>query len=169
MELLRKSDFAGTANALSAFRKRWPSSGYTDSVLFWLGNAQYGKRDYVEAIASFRAFAGSYPGDLRAPEALLAVANCHFELKDVKSARKALDEGRINIPHALKIAPLPKPAQAGALDACFSEHCLAFCLPDALHIDTRDERFAAFARHRLARDAARNAPALSGPPFVGCV
>lgn len=40
----------------------------------------------------------------------------------IDDARKALDEGRIGIPHALKIAPLPKPAQAGALEACFSEH-----------------------------------------------
>ncbi|MEP7101209.1 MAG: YbgF trimerization domain-containing protein, partial [Burkholderiales bacterium] len=51
MELLRKSDFAGTANALTAFRKRYPSSGYTESALFWLGNAQYGVRQYKEAIA----------------------------------------------------------------------------------------------------------------------
>ena len=30
-------------------------SGYTESALFWLGNAQYGVRQYKEAIASFRA------------------------------------------------------------------------------------------------------------------
>jgi TolA-binding protein len=36
MELLRKSDFAGTASALTAFRKRYPTSGYNESALFWL-------------------------------------------------------------------------------------------------------------------------------------
>lgn len=92
MAQVRSGDFAAAATSLAVFRSRYPASGYGQSVLFWLGNAQYGKRDYVEAISSFRGFAGSYPGDLRAPEALLAVANCHFELKDVKSARKALDE-----------------------------------------------------------------------------
>ncbi len=92
MAEVRSGDFAAAATSLAVFRSRYPSSGYGQSVLFWLGNAQYGKRDYVEAISSFRGFARSYPGDLRAPEALLAVANCHFELKDVKSARKALDE-----------------------------------------------------------------------------
>ena len=40
----------------------------------------------------------------------------------IDEAKKALDEGRIGIPHALKIAPLPKPVQAEALKACFSEH-----------------------------------------------
>jgi TolA-binding protein len=61
-------------------------------VLFWLGNAQYGKRDYSAAVASFRSFVSGQPADPRAPEALLAVANCHFELKETRSARKALDE-----------------------------------------------------------------------------
>ena len=31
-----------------------PTSGYRESALFWLGNAQYGKRDYKEAITTFR-------------------------------------------------------------------------------------------------------------------
>ena len=55
MATLRKGDFAAAASAFLAFQKRYPKSGYADSVLFWLGNAQYGKRDYSEAIASFRA------------------------------------------------------------------------------------------------------------------
>lgn len=92
MVQVRNGEFAAAATSLAVFRSRYPSSGYNQSVLFWLGNSQYGKRDYVEAIASFRGFASSYPGDLRAPEALLAVANCQFELKDVKSGRKTLDE-----------------------------------------------------------------------------
>lgn len=40
----------------------------------------------------------------------------------VEEARHALDEDRIGIPHALKIAPLPKAVQPQALEACFSEH-----------------------------------------------
>jgi tol-pal system protein YbgF len=92
MTKVRAGDFAGASTALAVFRSRYPASGYAQSALFWLGNAQYGKRDYLEAINSFRAFASAYPGDLRAPEALLAVANCQFELKDTKAARKTLDD-----------------------------------------------------------------------------
>ena len=92
MELLRKSDFPATANALSAFRKRYPASGYGDSVLFWLGNAQYGARQYKEAIASFRALVGASPDNPKAPEALLAIANCQAELKDSKAARRTIGE-----------------------------------------------------------------------------
>lgn len=106
MELLRKSDFAGTANALTDFRKRWPTSGYTESALFWLGNAQYGVRQYKEAITSFRTLVSAAPDNARAPEALLAIANCQAELKDGKGARKTIDE-------LLKTYPRSEAAQAG--------------------------------------------------------
>ncbi|MES2102121.1 MAG: tol-pal system protein YbgF [Pseudomonadota bacterium] len=106
MELLRKSDFAGTVNALSAFRKRYPSSGYTDSALFWLGNAQYGVRQYKEAIASFRALVSAAPDNAKAPEAMLAIANCQAELKDGKGARKTIDD-------LIKTYPKSEAAQAG--------------------------------------------------------
>ncbi len=106
MELLRKSDFPGTANALTAFRKRYPSSGYSESVLFWLGNAQYGNRQYKEAIASFRSLVNAAPDHPKAPEALLAIANCQAELKDPKSARRTIDE-------LIKTYPKSEAAQAG--------------------------------------------------------
>ena len=106
MELLRKSDFAGTANALSAFRKRYPTSGYSESVQFWLGNAQYGARQYKDAIASFRSLVAASPDGAKAPEALLAIANCQAELKDTKAARRTIDE-------LLKAYPKSEAAQAG--------------------------------------------------------
>jgi len=106
MELLRKSDFAATATALTTFRKRYPASGYTESVLFWLGNAQYGLRQYKEAILSFRALVSESPDNPKSPEALLAIANCQAELKDQKSARRTIDE-------LLKAYPGSEAAQAG--------------------------------------------------------
>ena len=91
MTLLRQGDFAAAATAFTAFQKRWPRSGYADAVQFWLGNAQYGKREYKEAIATFRALIVAAPESPRAAEALLSIANCQVELKDVAGARKTLD------------------------------------------------------------------------------
>lgn len=90
--LVRRGDFAEAVAALSGFLKRYPASGYTDSVRFWLGNAQYGKRDYKDAIATFKAFIAGNANHPRAPEALLALANCQIELKDNKGARRSLDD-----------------------------------------------------------------------------
>jgi tol-pal system protein YbgF len=58
--------------------------------LFWLGNAQYATRDYKDAVTNFRALVAKNPEHLRAPEAVLSVANCQLELKDTKGARATL-------------------------------------------------------------------------------
>jgi tol-pal system protein YbgF len=103
---IRSGDFASAVNAFNSFARRYPASGYIDSVRFWAGNAQYGKRDYKEAIASFRAFIAGAPDHVRVPEALLAVANCQAEMKDTKGARATLGE-------LLKKYPQSEAAQAG--------------------------------------------------------
>ena len=106
MGLLRKGEFAPAASALQAFQKRFPASGYNDSALFWLGNAQYGKREFKDAIASFRALVAASPDHPRAAEALLSVANCQIELKDNRGAKRTVDD-------LLKAYPKSEAAQAG--------------------------------------------------------
>jgi tol-pal system protein YbgF len=92
MATLRGGDFDKSVAALAGFDRRYPDSAYGESVRFWLGNAQYGKRDYKEAIVTFRAFVTASPDHPRAADALLAVANCQVEMKDAKGARKTIDE-----------------------------------------------------------------------------
>jgi tol-pal system protein YbgF len=92
LAILRTGDFGAAQTSFVAFTKRYPQSGYKSSALFWLGNAQYALRDYREAVVNFRTLVASEPDHLRAPEALLSMANCQAELKDVKSARKTLGD-----------------------------------------------------------------------------
>lgn len=95
---LRGGQFDQAVQALSGFLRRYPASGYGDSVRYWLGNAQFGNRDFKGAIATFRAFISGAPDHPRAPEAMLAVANCQIELKDIRGARKTLDDLIKNYP-----------------------------------------------------------------------
>lgn len=104
--LVRRGDFVEAANALASFQKRFPASGYADSVRFWLGNAYYGKREYKDAIETFRAFVKASPTHPRAAEAQLATANCQIELKDLKAARRSLED-------LIKNYPGTEAAQAG--------------------------------------------------------
>jgi tol-pal system protein YbgF len=92
LAILRKGDFAAAQTSFVNFMKRYPQSGYQSSSLFWLGNAQYALRNYRDAVTNFRSLVAVEPGHARAPEALLSMANCQVELKDVKSARKTLDD-----------------------------------------------------------------------------
>ena len=88
----RRGAFPAAQSAFFEFLKRYPQSGYAPTALYWLGNAQYVNRDYRDAVANFRALLAKAPDHLRAPEALLSIANCQIELKEVKAARKTLED-----------------------------------------------------------------------------
>jgi tol-pal system protein YbgF len=103
---LRAGEFDKAVTALNLFLRRYRASGYADSARFWLGNALYGRRDYKESIAAFRAFVAAAPDHPRAPEALLALANSQAEMKDARAARKTIDE-------LVKTYPRSEAAQAG--------------------------------------------------------
>ena len=103
---LRTGDFDKAQVALNNFLRRWPGSGYADLARYWLGNAQYGNRDFKGAIGTFKAFIAAAPEHPRAPEAELAIANCQIELKDIKSARVTLGE-------LIKTYPKSEAATAG--------------------------------------------------------
>ena len=98
MATFRKGEFATAQLVFVDFLSRYPKTGFRQSALFWLGNAQYATKDYKDALSSFRALVVSAPDHMRVPEAILAIANCQLELKDNKGARKTLEELVANHP-----------------------------------------------------------------------
>jgi tol-pal system protein YbgF len=106
MAVMRKGDYAQASVMLQALKGRYPATGYNESLLFWLGNAQYGKGEYKEALASFRALLAAAPQHARAAESMLSIANCQMELKDAKAAKRTLDD-------LIKTYPNSDAAQAG--------------------------------------------------------
>jgi tol-pal system protein YbgF len=125
--LFRKGDFEGAQNAFAEFIKRYPSSGYAPSAFFWLGNSQYATQNYKEAIDNFRLLLSQSQDHARAPEAVLAIANCQVELKDTKGARKTLEDlikaypksdaaatAKQRLPRLKDAAPAVPPTQGGA-------------------------------------------------------
>ncbi len=97
---VRSGDFTGAQSAFLSLLSRYPKSGYGPSSLFWLGNAQYATRDYKEAIINFRILLTAVPDHPKAPEALLSIANCQIELKDLRGARKSLEDLAKNYPQS---------------------------------------------------------------------
>ncbi len=98
MATFRKGDFAAAQLVFVDFLTRYPKTGFRQSGLFWLGNAQYATKDYKDALSSFRALVSSAPDHMRVPEAILAIANCQLELKDNKGARRTLEDLVTNHP-----------------------------------------------------------------------
>jgi tol-pal system protein YbgF len=103
---MRGGDFDKAVAAFSSFLRRYPGGGYSPTAQFWLGNALYGKREYKDAISTFRGFVTGTPQHPRAPEAMLAVANSQVEMKDRPGARKTIDE-------LMKTYPASEAAAAG--------------------------------------------------------
>jgi tol-pal system protein YbgF len=72
--------------------RRYPTSGYASSALFWIGNSQYATKDYKESVINFRKLLSIAPQHSRAPEAMLAISNCLVELKDIRGAKKSMED-----------------------------------------------------------------------------
>jgi tol-pal system protein YbgF len=106
MATIRSGDFDRAVTSLAVFQRRYVGSPYTSQARFWYGNALYGKRDYKGAIEAFRAFVAGAPEHPRAPEAMLAVANSQAETKDVRGARKTIED-------LIRTYPASEAAQAG--------------------------------------------------------
>lgn len=92
LDLIRKSEFDRAEMAFSSFLRVYPNSGYTPSVLYWLGNAQYGNRAYRESVGTHRRLVNTYPDHPRAAEAMLASANSLLELKEKNTAKQTLQD-----------------------------------------------------------------------------
>lgn len=90
LAMLRRAEFVAAETALGNMLRRFPATGYLPSALYWLGNAQYANRAYALALSSHQRLVRQYPDHLRAPEALLAMANSELELKDAKGAKLTL-------------------------------------------------------------------------------
>ena len=103
---IRNGSFDVAAKGLGDMLERWPTTGYGASARFWLGNAQYGLRDYKGAVSTFRDLVKANPDHPKAPEALLALANSQAEMKDNRSARRTIEE-------LLKAYPDSEAATAG--------------------------------------------------------
>ncbi len=92
LAIFRTGEFLASQTAFLDFLKRYPQSGYGPSALFWLGNAQYATRNYKDAMDNFRSLIASDPEHARAAEAVLSIANCQTELKDMRGAKKTLED-----------------------------------------------------------------------------
>ena len=99
LAIFRKGEFGAASTAFNDFIKRNPKSGYVVPSLFWLGNAQYANRSYANAITNFNTLLSKAPNHMRAADAMLSVANCQLELKDIKAAKKTLGDVVKNYPH----------------------------------------------------------------------
>ena len=75
---LQRRDCVG----FQAFVKTYPRSLLASSAQYWVGNAQFARKDYRAAIASQRQLIQLWPDSAKVPDALLNIASAQSELGD---------------------------------------------------------------------------------------
>ena len=82
----------GAQQGFAAFLADYPNSDLAPNARYWLGEAQYGQKDYREAISSYDRVELDYPKSEKVPAALLKKGYAYLALKDKKRASSAFKQ-----------------------------------------------------------------------------
>lgn len=90
-DLLRDLRYEQAITAFRAFIKDYPNGRYAHIAQYWVGEANYARREFDAAITEYRRLVTDYPTSAKVPEALLKIGYSYRELGNNAEARKALE------------------------------------------------------------------------------
>lgn len=113
--LLKQGFYERAAKGFQDFIVKYPQSALRDNAQYWLGQAYYVVRNFRQALDEFAKVAGDNPKHEKAPDALLKIGYCYYELGDWAKASKNLNQVITRYPGtsaagsaALRIAKMKK-------------------------------------------------------------
>lgn len=90
LTLLKGGKYKDAGNAFEGFVGKYPDSQFQPSANYWAGSAFYQARDYGKAGTYFGKVASTWPNDIRAPDAMLGLANAQQDGGDAKASKATL-------------------------------------------------------------------------------
>ncbi|BFI95144.1 MAG: tol-pal system protein YbgF [Rhodanobacter sp.] len=87
---LRNGDYVGASRQFRTFIEKYPDQPLSANAYYWLGETYYVTTNYKVALEAFQQMLGRFPQSDKAPDALLKVGYCQFELKQVPAATATL-------------------------------------------------------------------------------
>ncbi|MCX8144760.1 MAG: tol-pal system protein YbgF [Azovibrio sp.] len=90
LNLFKNAKYKEAAQAFERFVKDYPHSDLAPNAQFWLGNAWYAQKECKKAIDAQLVVTSRWPDSLRAPDAMLAIADCQRDWGNVQAARRTL-------------------------------------------------------------------------------
>jgi len=90
--LFRDGNLVGAERGFHAFLANYANSDMAPNARYWLGESQYGQKDYKEAISSYDRVELDYPKSEKVPAALLKKGYAYLALKDKKRASSAFKQ-----------------------------------------------------------------------------
>lgn len=91
-DLLKDGHYDQAIAAFKDFATTYPQSTLVDNAQYWLGEAYYVNKAFVDALAAFQRVIQNFPNSRKVPDALLKVGFCNDELKQYSAARDALNQ-----------------------------------------------------------------------------
>lgn len=90
LNLFKAGKYKEAAAAFENFVASYPNSDMAPNAQFWLGNSWYAQHQCKQAIDAQMVVTTRWPNSARAPDALIAIANCQRDWGNVQAARRTL-------------------------------------------------------------------------------
>jgi tol-pal system protein YbgF len=103
VDLVRTGKYDAGVTALRAFIARYPRHDYANNAQYWIGEAFYAQKDFVHALAEFRATIETYPRGNKVPDAMLKLGYCYQAMGEA-------DKGRALLEQVVSMYPKSEPA-----------------------------------------------------------
>lgn len=89
-DLLKNGKYDEAIKGFRSMLDQWPQGRYADNGWYWMGEAQFVKRDYAAASSSFQSLVQNFSGSPKMAEALYKLGLCQAELKKTAEAKGSL-------------------------------------------------------------------------------
>jgi len=89
---LREGRYAESARRFSGFLEQFPNGDLADNATYWLGESYYVTQNYRIALDTFRSLLNQFPDSAKAPDTMLKVGYCHYELREWADAERQLND-----------------------------------------------------------------------------
>ena len=96
--LLKVGKYDEAIKAYTEFLRKYPTGQYAANAQYWLGEANYVRRQFPVAIQEFQKVVTLYPQSRKIPDAMLKIGYIHYEMKQSDDARRVLTELTQNYP-----------------------------------------------------------------------
>lgn len=91
-DLLKQRRYEDAIRAFEDLLARYPNGEFADNARYWLGEANYVKRDYSAALTQFQRVLASYPLSPKVPASMLKIGYIHYDQSDWQRARATLQD-----------------------------------------------------------------------------
>ncbi len=97
-EAFKEEKYEKAREGFQDFLKQYPSTEYSDSAQFWIGESYYFERKYEQAILEYEKVIKDYPQGNKMPNALLKQGFAFLNIGDKSSAKLLLEQVAKNYP-----------------------------------------------------------------------